>query len=59
MLFETYTAAHSERTGFPRAYCLEPGELAGAFPGWEHLVSREAREDNRDVASLLARKPPD
>jgi 2-polyprenyl-3-methyl-5-hydroxy-6-metoxy-1,4-benzoquinol methylase len=53
LFFETFTRAHSEATGFPRAYCLEPGELLAAFEGWETLrhVEERARE------SLLARRP--
>jgi tellurite methyltransferase len=57
LLFETWSVAHAERTGFPRKYCLEPGELERIFAGWEVLASREARDADRDVAGILVRKP--
>ena len=58
LIFETFTTAHSERTGFSRAFCLSPGELAREADGLEILVSRESSADGRDVASLLAARLP-
>lgn len=59
LLFETYTRAHADRTGFPHRYCLETGELARAFPGLVTVEYREDEDETRAVARLLAQRPPE
>lgn len=61
LVYETYTAAQLEIPGahrLRREYLLEPGELRSMFGGFEILEYREISDDNRAVASLIARKPP-
>jgi tellurite methyltransferase len=40
-----------------RRYCLEPGELAGWFPGFAALWSREGLMEGHEQAQLVARRP--
>lgn len=54
---ETFSWRHSEATGFRRAFCLEPGELLGAFEGFEVLAHEEGELEGRFRESLLARRP--
>lgn len=53
LFFETFTVRYLEdHPEFPRAYCLEPGELLSAFePSLTVLHYREAK-----IATLLARR---
>lgn len=56
IFYQTFTAAHAEATGFPRAYCLEEGELVTAFEGFEVLAHASGELDGRHQESLLARR---
>ena len=60
IVYETFHAKNRE-TGlrpFSPAHILEPGELAGAFAGFEIRIFRDGVErGGRYVSSLLARKP--
>jgi SAM-dependent methyltransferase len=53
---ETYTVGHLRyRPGFPRRYCLEPGELLDAFRGMHILRYRDVDDGSAAYASILAR----
>jgi SAM-dependent methyltransferase len=58
LVYETFTVDQAE-LGHPRnpKHLLQPGELAGAFPGLETLVSREGFFDGAHLARLVARAP--
>ena len=56
LVLEVPTTRHAERTGFSRAYCVEPGELRRAFPGLETLAHREGGPEG-EVEALVARRP--
>jgi hypothetical protein len=52
---ETYTIERlKSHPDFPREYCLEPGELLGAFPGFRVALYREIPP--QETASILALK---
>jgi tellurite methyltransferase len=54
LVFETYTTREHDRSGFSRAFCLEPGELAREAGDLRILLSREGPDEaGREVASLL------
>jgi 2-polyprenyl-3-methyl-5-hydroxy-6-metoxy-1,4-benzoquinol methylase len=54
ILYKTYTRKHRKFRGCSHPmYFLEPGELRGAFPGFEVLLYRESK----GMAELAARKP--
>jgi SAM-dependent methyltransferase len=60
VVYETFHARNREtgKRPFSPAHLLEPGELAGAFKGWEIRIFRDGVErGGRYVSSLLARKP--
>lgn len=57
LIFQTFTAAHAARTGFPRAYCLDDGELLGELGGFEILEHEIAGAPDREVESVIARRP--
>jgi tellurite methyltransferase len=57
LIYETFTTAQAAR-GKPRnpAFLLNPGELRELVSPLEVLASREGAFDNRDVASIVARR---
>jgi len=55
LLFQTFTAEHAERTGFPRRYCLDTGELLREVASFEVLRHR-IEDDGRLLESVLAQK---
>jgi 2-polyprenyl-3-methyl-5-hydroxy-6-metoxy-1,4-benzoquinol methylase len=57
LVYETYTTAHAEKSGFRRAFCLEPGELLTLVEGWRVLAYREHGLRGSDVASVVAVRP--
>jgi SAM-dependent methyltransferase len=60
VVYETFHARNRDtgKRPFSPAHILEPGELAGAFAGFELLIFRDGIErGGRFVSSLLARKP--
>ena len=58
LVYETFTSAQARR-GKPTnpAFLLQPGELISLASGLTLLATREGTFENRDVASLVARKP--
>ena len=56
VIFETFTAAHAERTGFRREYCLDPGELLRELSGFHVLAYREHEVDGAELAGIVARR---
>ena len=59
LIFETFLRLHDDITS--PDYYLEPGELLGAFSGFEIIHSREGAIPGTDkvTAQLVARKPVD
>jgi tellurite methyltransferase len=57
LIYETFTTAQAAR-GKPRnpAFLLNPGELPELVSPLEVLASREGAFENRDVASIVARR---
>jgi tellurite methyltransferase len=59
LIYETFTRAQARR-GKPTnpAYLLEPGELRRLTAGLTLVDEREGEFGNRDIASIVCRKPP-
>ena len=59
LIYETFTRAQARR-GKPTnpAFLLEPGELRRLTAGLIVLDEREGEFGNRDIASIVCRKPP-